>query len=99
MKYIISREAGHDLERIWFYTAENWSVDQADHYFGLIIDKIEFLSKNSDAGQDYCEIRKGYFRSKVKSQFIFYKKNSKKNVIEIIRILHQKMDIETRISE
>lgn len=74
---------------------EKWSLNQADYYFDLIIDEIEYLAKNPKAGKDYNEIRKGYFCSRVKSHFIFYKINLKENSIEIIRILHQKMDIES----
>jgi len=34
----------------------------------------------------------------VKSHIIFYKK-SRNNIVEIIRVLHQRMDIENRIDE
>ncbi len=44
-------------------------------------------------------IRKGYLRTKVKSHFIFYKINEKRDELEIIRILHQQMDIENRLNE
>ncbi|MBT7142864.1 MAG: type II toxin-antitoxin system RelE/ParE family toxin, partial [Bacteroidetes bacterium] len=65
----------------------------------LIMDEIEYLSKNPKSGKDYSKVRKGYFRSRIKSHFIFYKINRKNEDIEIIRILHQRMDIETRLSE
>ncbi|WP_205943954.1 type II toxin-antitoxin system RelE/ParE family toxin [Pedobacter xixiisoli] len=42
-------------------------------------------------------MRKGYFKSSVESHFIFYKINNKDNVVEIIRILHQQMDIDERL--
>jgi toxin ParE1/3/4 len=99
MNYKISKEATNDLEKIWLYTFENWSVEQADRYFNLIMDEIEYITQNPKSGKDYSEIRKGYFRSKVKSHFIFYKINSKKDEIEIIRILHQQMDIELRLND
>ncbi|MCA1760698.1 MAG: type II toxin-antitoxin system RelE/ParE family toxin, partial [Bacteroidales bacterium] len=35
---------------------------------------------------------------RVKSHFIFYKIN-KEEILEIIRILHQSMDIETRLND
>jgi toxin ParE1/3/4 len=99
MKYKISKEALNDLERIWLYTIENWSVEQADRYFSLIFNEIEFLTKRPDSGKDFSHIRKGYFRSKVKSHFIFYRINKKEEHIEVIRILHQSMDIETRLGD
>jgi toxin ParE1/3/4 len=99
MKYKISKEASNDLEKIWLYTFETWSVKQADHYFDLLMNEIEYLSENPKSGKDYGEIRKGYFRSRVKSHFIFYKINLKNEEIEIIRILHQQMDISSRLNE
>ena len=99
MKYSISKEALNDLERIWLYTFENWSIEQADRYFNLIMDEIEYITENPKSGRDYSKIRKGYFRSRVKSHFIFYKINSKNEEIEIVRILHQQMDIESRLDE
>ncbi|WP_454046563.1 type II toxin-antitoxin system RelE/ParE family toxin [Chryseobacterium sp. Marseille-Q8038] len=99
MKYKISKEALKDLEKIWLYTFETWSVKQADHYFDLLMNDIEYLSANPMSGKDYSEIKKGYFRSRVKSHFIFYKINLKNEEIEIIRILHQQMDISSRLDE
>ena len=96
MKYKISNEAQNDLENIWLYTFETWSAKQADRYYDLILNEIEFIAENPDAGRDYSHVRKGYLGSKVKSHFIFYKINSKENSVEIIRILHQQMDVENR---
>lgn len=97
MKYKISQEANQDIEDIWLYTYENWSPEQADRYFNQIIDEIEYLAEYPESGKDCDQIRKGYFRSRIKSHFIFYKINRKKEVIEIIRILHERMDIESRL--
>lgn len=99
MNYKISKEAENDLENIWLYTFENWSIVQAYYYFDLIMDEIEYLSKNPKSGKDYSTVRKGYFRSRVKSHFIFYRINLKEEKIEIVRILHQQMDTETHIIE
>lgn len=99
MAYKISKEALTDLENIWFFTLENWSIEQADRYFELIINEIEYISENPHSGKDYTHIREGYFRARVKSHFIFYKVNLKVNVVEIIRVLHQEMDIDERLNE
>ena len=80
--YIISEEALKDIDNIWLYTVENWSIEQADRYFNLILDEIEYISENFEAGRDIGRIRKGYRYSKVKSHLIFYKK-SKSGKIEI----------------
>ncbi len=86
MEYIISQEASRDIENIWFYTIEKWSIEQADRYFNLIMDEIEYLARNPKSGKDYSKVRKGYFRFQVKSHFVFYKISKKNEEIEIIRI-------------
>lgn len=99
MEYKISNEALKDLENIWIYTFENWSIEQADRYFGLLMDEIEYVSQNPQSGKDYSHVRERYFRARVKSHFIFYKTNLKTNEVEIIRILHQQMDIDERLND
>ena len=99
MTYKISNEAQIDIENIWLYTFENWSVERADRYFNLILDEIEYLTQHPTSGKDYDHIRKGYYQSKVKSHFIFYRINVKQKETEIIRILHQQMDIENRLND
>lgn len=99
MGFKISIEAQNDLENIWLYTFETWSIEQANRYIDLIIDEIEYLARYPNAGKDYSNVRKGYFRSRVKSHLIFYRINLKENFVEIIRILHQQMDIENRLND
>ncbi len=99
MEYKISKLASQDLENIWLYTFENWSLEQADRYFNLIMNQIEFLTQNPDSGNDFSYVRKDYFRSKIKSHFIFYRIDKKNEILEIIRILHQRMDIENRFND
>lgn len=99
MTYKISREAANDLEKIWFYTYENWSIEQADRYINLIFNDIKLLTNYPNTGKDYSFIRKGYKSLKVKSHLIFYKINQKNNYIEIIRILHQRMDIDNHLND
>jgi toxin ParE1/3/4 len=98
MKYIISEKANQDIENIWLYTYENWSLEQADRFYNLILDEIEFIVENFESGKSVDYIKKGYRTSLVKSHIIFYKK-SKSNIVEIIRVLHQRMDIENRIND
>ena len=99
MRYKISSKAADDLENIWLFTFENWSLAQADRYLNLILDEIEYLSINPDAGKDLSQIRKSYRSSKVKSHIIFYRHSEKHQTIEIIRVLHQRMDIENRMKK
>jgi toxin ParE1/3/4 len=97
-EYIISEKALEDINSIWIYTAENWSVEQADRYYNAIIDEIEFINQKFESARDFGKFRKSYKYSKLKSHFIFFKKN-KNNEIEVVRVLHEKMDIENRLNE
>jgi len=96
--YNISEQADKDLEDIWLYTYQNWSVEQADRYFNLIIDEIKHISNNVKGGKSIDHIKVGYRVSKVKSHLIFYKESIEFN-IEIIRILHERMDIQSRLND
>ena len=97
LPYVISKKAISDLEEIWSYTVELWSVAQADRYYGLIIDEISYICKNINAGKPMDHVRKGYRASKVKSHLIFYRVNN--NTVEIIRILHERMDTDSRLTD
>ena len=97
LQYVISKKALTDLEEIWLYTLEKWTVDQANRYYTLIFDEINFICKNINAGKSMEHVRKGYLASKVKSHLIFYRILN--NTVEIIRILHERMDIENRLND
>lgn len=62
------------------------------------MDEIEYIVRNFDMARDFGKIRKSYRYSKVKSHLIFFK-NDKTNEIEVVRVLHERMDIENRLAE
>ncbi len=97
VKYQISSKAIEDLDKIWIYTFEKWSIKQADRYYNLIIDEIEYISNNPLSGEVIDHIKFGYRVTRAKSHLIFYKE-SDRNIIEVIRILHKSMDIENRLN-
>ena len=97
-EYIISKKALDDLNNIWIYTAENWSPEQADRYYNLIVDEIEFANENYETLKDFGSVRKDYRYSKVKSHLVFCKKNEN-DEMEVVRILHERMDIKNRIND
>jgi toxin ParE1/3/4 len=72
MRYEISKKAFEDIEDIWFYTMKTWSVQQADRYYNLIFDEIEYIAKYPLLGKDYGFVRKNYRCAVVKSHLIFY---------------------------
>ena len=97
LPYLISKKAISDLDEIWLYTVGKWSFAQADRYYSLIFDEIDHICKHPASGRSIDHIRKGYRASKVKSHLIFYRVVDE--TIEIIRILHERMDIDNRLTE
>ena len=97
INYRISEQAINDLNNIWTYTLNKWSKEQADRYYDLIIGEIDFISDNFLAGKSIGQTRKNYRVSKVKSHLIFYRK-AENEIIEIVRILHQRMNIIKRLN-
>lgn len=97
LKIVFHESAIEDLEEIWLYTFQTWSLEQADRYYNLIYKEIEFLAGKPTFGKDFSRVLKGYRFSKIKSHLIFYKHSSSE--IEIIRILHENMDISNRLND
>lgn len=97
LPYEISKKALADIYQIWTYTFENWSTRQADRYYQLIFDEIDQICSNSNAGKPIDHVRKGYRASKVKSHIIFYPVVN--GVVQIVRVLHERMDIDERLAD
>ncbi|MBK9761534.1 MAG: type II toxin-antitoxin system RelE/ParE family toxin [Flavobacteriales bacterium] len=98
MKLSVSQAATDDLESIWLYTVEHWSVEQADRYADLILDAFDRILLEPGAGKDFGRARKGYLGLKVGSHLVFYRMNEVDQTIEIIRVLHGRMDLEERLN-
>jgi toxin ParE1/3/4 len=97
LKIVFHGNAIEDLEEIWLNTYQTWSLEQADRYHSLIYKEIEFLAGRPTSGKDLNQLRKGYWSCKVKSHLIFYKYTLFE--IEIVRILHENMDIPNRLND
>jgi toxin ParE1/3/4 len=92
----ISRKALEDIDKIWLYTLENWSPKQANHYYRLIYQEIEYIVEDFECGKDIGNIKLGYRQFRVKSHLIIYRK-AEDGIIEIVRVLHQMMDIPNQL--
>lgn len=97
-KYHLTHKAVDDLSKIWDYTYETWSENQADKYYALIIGACQEIAENPAIGKKYEEISKEISGFHVGKHIIFYRKLRQKE-IEVIRILHGSMDIKNRIGE
>jgi toxin ParE1/3/4 len=97
LKVIFKELAIFDLEDIWLYTLNTWSLSQADRYHSMIIKEIGFLAAHLNSGKDQHHIREGYRSSKIKSYIIFCR--ILESELEISRILHERMDIPNRLND
>ncbi|HEY0976207.1 MAG TPA: type II toxin-antitoxin system RelE/ParE family toxin [Flavobacteriales bacterium] len=98
MKLKVSQAAADDLEDIWSYTAEHWSLEQADRYLGLILDAFDHIVHDPTIGKYFGHAREGYLGLKVGSHIVFYRPGRAANAMEIIRVLHGRMDLENRLT-
>lgn len=94
--YFLSKKAIDDLSAIWEYTFETWSEHQADSYYLALVEDCQKLAYQSHLGRNYTEISADIFGYKSGEHLIFYRKLNQSN-IEVIRILHSRMDLKRRI--
>ncbi len=97
-KYELTKKAVADLNKIWEYTLENWSENQADRYYHMLLETCQDIADNPEIGKNYDGIKPELYGLKANRHVIFYR-NSNVNPIEITRILHERMDLKTRITE
>ena len=94
-RYTLSPAAQADLENIWDYTVERWGEAQAEDYTRNIQAACEALSEGTMIIRSAEEVRAGYRKVAVGSHVMFFRMGS--GVVEIIRILHQSMDVERHL--
>lgn len=97
-KFHLTNKAVEDLSKIWEYTFEVWSEDQADKYYSELLSDCQKLSKNQFLGRKYIEINEAVFGFKSGQHIIFYSIANEEK-IEIIRFLHSRMDLKNKIQE
>ena len=91
-EYVLSEKAKNDLRRIWHYTVDNWSIEQAIIYYNEILDACEAIAAGRIlAGSSFEGIRTGVHGVRMKHHVVFYRILSK-GTIRVIRILHDRMD-------
>ncbi|MGB1283059.1 MAG: type II toxin-antitoxin system RelE/ParE family toxin [Polaribacter sp.] len=97
-KVNIRQKANDDLNDIWSYTFENWSENQADKYYMMLKLSCEKIGKNPEIGKIYSGISKNLLGLKSGKHIIFYYSISV-NEIEVVRILHERMDLKNKLTE
>ncbi len=97
-KVIFRQKAVDNLNNIWNYTFEKWSEKQADKYYAMLKTACNEIGENPEIGKKYDRIKNNLLGFKSGRHIIFYRQISN-DKIEIIRILHERMDLKNRITE
>jgi toxin ParE1/3/4 len=97
-KVILRQEAIDDLNDIWDYTFEQWSENQADKYYSTVKFACKEIGINHKLGREYVGVSKSLLGFKSGKHIIFYHLIAE-NEIEVIRILHERMDLKNKLIE
>ena len=97
-KYFLTNKAVEDISKIWDYTYEVWSEKQADTYYELLIETCQEIVKKPTIGKKYDKISIEILGFPIGKHIIFYRL-LETNDIEVVRILHERMDFKNRINE
>ena len=97
-KYELTQKATKDLGKIWNYTVDTWSENQADKYYHMLLDSCQEIADGKVIGKQYEGIYPGLLGIKTGKHIIFYRQMDKDR-IEIARILHERMNLKRHIRE
>lgn len=96
--YRITHLAQSDIQSIWDYTIEEWSLGQAEKYIDSLFACFDAIADGNTQGKAIDHIRQGYKKAIYGRHIVFFR-TGEDQVIEIIRVLHSSMDIENRLTE
>ncbi|MDL2144201.1 type II toxin-antitoxin system RelE/ParE family toxin [Flavobacterium tructae] len=94
-KYYLTNKAVEDLAEIWNYTFEEWSENQADKYYGQLLSSCQDVADDPGLGRKYDMVTKKLLGFKTNRHILFYRIISNSE-IEIVRILHERMDLKSK---
>jgi toxin ParE1/3/4 len=90
-EYRLSPAAEHDLESIWLYTCQQWSLQQANQYIDMLTATFDKLADSPLIASVCDHIRSGYRHYNAGRHMIYFRVTP--FGIAIIRILHDRMDV------
>ena len=97
-KFKFTNKAVDDITPIWNYTFDNWSENQADTYYHMILQNCKEVANSPELSKKYSDVTENLLGFKAGRHIIFYRKMDETEV-EITRILHEQMDLKNRIIE
>lgn len=85
-----TREATEDLDRIWDYTEEVWSLEQAERYVTTIRDTILMLSDMPMIAKERTDLSPPLRMYPIAKHWVFFEVTG--DTLTVIRILAQRQD-------
>jgi toxin ParE1/3/4 len=96
-RVVSSPKAKSDLSDIWDYTLSEWGIDQAEKYVRELWAAMQNHACDPSISIDISDVRRGYRKARPGSHIIFFKRTS--DGIDVVRILHRRMDFERHFSD
>lgn len=95
-QFTLSRKALEDLKEIGRYTERQWGREQRTTYLTMLDSCFHALAAEPLKGKDRKEVLPGY-RSIVAGKHVIFYLLTATDSVEIVRILHGRMDIDTHL--
>ncbi len=96
--FILSREADSDLKEIYKYSFARYGEQQAGRYIGSLEESFRLLAKNPLLCRERSEfVPPVRIHHHGRHVVVYIEKD--RNTILIVRVLHDSMDVESRLSD
>ena len=95
--FFLTQKAKDDLKNIARYTEAEWGREQRNFYLKQLDDSFRILSKTPNIGLNCDYIRDNYQKFRVGRHFVFYRPLNSGKAIEVVRILHERMNVEIHL--
>lgn len=90
LQYRLTPKAFEDLDEVWRYTAENWSLEQADHYIDGLAQAFDSIAAVPTLARERTEFNPPVRIHHHQSHLVIYTIDN--NQINVIRILGGRQD-------
>jgi toxin ParE1/3/4 len=94
-KFLLSQQADSDIDAIWDYTVGRWGVEQAIRYHRAIEAACNALARGELPSKAVTKMSEVFRMARCQHHYLIYFAG---NPIRIIGVLHEKMDIVTRVT-
>ncbi|MGC1497060.1 MAG: type II toxin-antitoxin system RelE/ParE family toxin [Sulfitobacter sp.] len=94
--YVLTLEAENDLIGIWLYGESQWNEAQADHYQDNLHACFQRIAEGGVSTKPMEGMNDVHFY-RCQRHFLFF--TEQPNGIAIIAVLHERMDLPTRLME